>query len=204
MKDHFAYAVAALVWGFTLTASAQVYRCKTATGGTEYSQVPCGKDAELLQNRNQSIDTRPFKDPFDWIRREEEGRRAQAAAERSMPVTDSRSPACIEATNIALQATERKSPSALKVLAIAASICGRHDIAAVAQQLDATPKATEPERRSTFVPGRTTNPNPSITNCDPSGCWDTNGGRYNRAAGNTFFGPNGVACTATAGGLVCP
>ena len=54
-----------------------------------------------------------------------------------------------------------------------------------------------------FIPGPVRNPSPTITNCDGAGCWDSNGARYNRGGGNTYFGPNG-ACTGTAGGMVCP
>jgi hypothetical protein len=65
MKNRFAYVMASLVWGLTLVANAQVYRCKTATGGTEYSQVPCGRDAQLMQSQRDSIDTtNPPADPF--------------------------------------------------------------------------------------------------------------------------------------------
>ncbi len=65
MKNVLAYTVTALMFGVSLTASAQVYRCKTAAGGTEYSQVPCGKDAQLLQSQRNSIDTtNPPADPF--------------------------------------------------------------------------------------------------------------------------------------------
>lgn len=61
-----------------------------------------------------------------------------------------------------------------------------------------------PPSAPTFIPGPVRNTTPNIASCDSSGCWDTSGGRYNRAAGNTFFGPNGVACTRTAVGIVCP
>lgn len=43
-----------------------------------------------------------------------------------------------------------------------------------------------------------------ITNCDQGGCWDTRGGRYNRGAGDTHFGPNGVVCQMMGGQMICP
>jgi hypothetical protein len=52
------------------------------------------------------------------------------------------------------------------------------------------------------VPGYV--PPPTMASCDAAGCWDTQGGRYNRGAGDTYFGPGGTACTRTAGGMVCP
>jgi Domain of unknown function (DUF4124) len=47
-------------------------------------------------------------------------------------------------------------------------------------------------------------PQPSvITNCDSGGCWDDVGGRYDKGAGNTYFGPTG-ACQAIGGMMQCP
>ena len=48
----------------SVNALAQVYRCTTPTGGTEFSQIPCGKDSKLTQDRARSIDTGPPTDPF--------------------------------------------------------------------------------------------------------------------------------------------
>jgi hypothetical protein len=47
--------------------------------------------------------------------------------------------------------------------------------------------------------------NPQVANCDPSGCWGTDGTRYNRAAGNLMFGSNGKTCQMLAPGapLAC-
>ncbi len=42
-----------------------------------------------------------------------------------------------------------------------------------------------------------------ITSCDPSGCWDNLGNRYNKGAGNTYFGPSG-ACQMIGGMMQCP
>ena len=48
-------------------------------------------------------------------------------------------------------------------------------------------------------------PQPSIiTNCDSAGCWDDLGGRYNKGAGDTYFGPSGTACQSTGGMMQCP
>ena len=58
-----AFAILSLS-ALSVSASAQVYRCNTPTGGTEFSQIPCGKDSTLIQNRASSIDTGPPTDPF--------------------------------------------------------------------------------------------------------------------------------------------
>jgi hypothetical protein len=43
---------------------------------------------------------------------------------------------------------------------------------------------------------------PVVTACDASGCWDSNGTRYNQQ-GPVLLGPKGV-CTLQAGALNCP
>lgn len=44
-----------------------------------------------------------------------------------------------------------------------------------------------------------------LTSCDESGCWDSNGARYNRGAGNTHFpASGGPACELVGGNMVCP
>ena len=42
-----------------------------------------------------------------------------------------------------------------------------------------------------------------ITSCDPGGCWDNLGGRYN-GSGDILFGPGGQACRKTGNKLICP
>ena len=47
--------------------------------------------------------------------------------------------------------------------------------------------------------------NPQVASCDASGCWGTDGTRYNRGAGNVVFGSNGKTCQLVAAGapLMC-
>ncbi len=48
-------------------------------------------------------------------------------------------------------------------------------------------------------------PRPSnITNCDPGGCWDNLGNRYNKGAGTTYFPPQGGACQLIGSQMQCP
>lgn len=65
--------------------------------------------------------------------------------------------------------------------------------------------------------GISTNPNPSssvsalsvpsapsqIVNCDEAGCWDTNGIRYNKGAGETYFPSTGGVCQNVGGQMNC-
>lgn len=44
-----------------------------------------------------------------------------------------------------------------------------------------------------------------ITSCDPGGCWDSNGQRYNKGAGMTHIPANGGhACQLINGNMICP
>ncbi|HFS8267672.1 TPA: DUF4124 domain-containing protein [Pseudomonas aeruginosa] len=82
-------------------------------------------------------------------------------------------------------------------LAAAAQLC-----AGVSVPMPATPApAGGSARRAPTAPGA-----PGVlTSCDDSGCWDSNGARYNRGAGNTHFPANGgPACELVGGNMVCP
>lgn len=47
-------------------------------------------------------------------------------------------------------------------------------------------------------------PRPSnITNCDPGGCWDNLGNRYNKGAGTTYFNQHGGVCQSIGGQMHC-
>ncbi|MGP3616803.1 DUF4124 domain-containing protein [Pseudomonas aeruginosa] len=82
-------------------------------------------------------------------------------------------------------------------LAAAAQLC-----AGVSVPMPTTPApAGGSARRAPTAPGA-----PGVlTSCDDSGCWDSNGARYNRGAGNTHFPANGgPACELVGGNMVCP
>jgi len=44
---------------------------------------------------------------------------------------------------------------------------------------------------------------PSIANCDSAGCWGTDGTRYNKGAGNTYFPSTGGSCQSIGGQMQC-
>ncbi|MFW2013745.1 DUF4124 domain-containing protein [Acinetobacter bereziniae] len=43
----------------------------------------------------------------------------------------------------------------------------------------------------------------TITNCDGSGCWGSDGTRYNRGAGDTYFPSTGGVCQGVGGQMQC-
>ena len=53
------------------------------------------------------------------------------------------------------------------------------------------------------MPASTTSTPISIVNCDVAGCWDTNGTRYNKGAGDTYFPSTGGSCQNIGGQMQC-
>ena len=214
MNSRFAYAVAALVCGVTINAGAQSYRCTTPSGGTEYSQVPCGKDAQLLQNREKSIDRGPVGDPFGVARERE---RVRLETER------------LQALNRKLYSTPQSAPSnsgpyvrpidryACEAADRDAHIESRHarkDAAAIRRKqkladwecgrdIADDPVPSAPPRAKAPTPQPVVAP-PGPAYCDASGCWG-DGGRYWRSgASDTYVSPSGTACMRVGQQLVCP
>lgn len=63
-----------------------------------------------------------------------------------------------------------------------------------------------PEPQQVSAPRNIPTPPPtprSMTNCDGAGCWDNQGERYNRAAGNTYFKSGGGACQGVGDQMIC-
>lgn len=49
----------------------------------------------------------------------------------------------------------------------------------------------------------TQRPPSTITNCDGAGCWGSDGTRYNRGAGDTYFPSTGGVCQGVGGQMQC-
>ena len=86
---------------------------------------------------------------------------------------------------------------------------GAHGLTAAqrahAAQLCAGISLSAPASRTAPAPGIESIPPAVITNCDSTGCWDSNGQRYNRGAGATHFPANGgPACQLVGGQMICP
>jgi hypothetical protein len=58
----------------------------------------------------------------------------------------------------------------------------------------AAPRSTQPVQPNRPVP---------VTGCDPGGCWDSGGNRYNSAAGNTYSNKAGKLCTRNGTWMQC-
>ena len=197
----------------SMNAFGQVYRCKTPGGGTEYSQVPCGNNAELLQNRAQSIDTTPSKNPYAHLYEREAAQQAyDAAFNAPAPTSPMSSRECEQAMTIATEAIKNKSTTINQLIAIAGAICGRPDLTAAAVALPASQNRVETSRATRRTPAPVPQPIPApnstrpdrrtLTNCDATGCYDNAGARYNNM-GQNFMGPTGM-CRKTLLGWSCP
>ncbi len=210
-----AYIVALLAGCLTLDAGAQVYRCKTPTGGTEYSQVPCGTDAQLVQSQRDSIDTtNPPADPFG-VKRERERLQSETnrynkkfyddmAAQKAAPTGSLRvarqiDPAACERADRDLQIQyrhARKDEGEIRRKEkVADWECGRSiaddPVAA------APPQESAPPPQPVAVP-----PGPAF--CNATGCWGDGGRYFRKGTSDTYISPNGTACRQIGQRLVCP
>ena len=57
-------------------------------------------------------------------------------------------------------------------------------------------------RRNSSTPKPVAPPS-NITSCDNTGCWDNNGTRYNKGAGDTYFPSTGGSCQSVGGQMQC-
>ena len=176
----------------------QVYKC-SENGKTTFSDVPCAKSSKaktsIVSAKPNSIDASDGRssDERDLMRREF-ARRTVSQSPAPTSRTEARdSAACRDATQS--YETEvssiRKDQAAVSMRKTKMLIaCGRTDQLTTRQASHSMPS---PSSKSPAV----------ITSCDQGGCWDDQGGRYSKGAGNTYIGPNG-ACQMVGGMMNCP
>lgn len=186
-----------------LLSSAQLYKCTSPNGKVEFSDKPCASDKrpEYVNPRDNTIDTSGHREQAmrseirDLRQRVERAEIKYSNQNQTSDQTTTAQPkinqrACDEAKNqyeIAARSITDKSAAGGR-LELMRSACGL---------------PTPPSRqRSKIISDPYSGPQ-TITSCDASGCWDNNGGRYTRGAGNTYFGPNGT-CIKTGATLQCP
>ncbi|MGB4672379.1 MAG: DUF4124 domain-containing protein [Azovibrio sp.] len=179
----------------TLPASAQVYKCKTPTGGTLVSDRPCDganktvdvrrsepvtleqqmQAAEVQQRRRQQLGQMEAEESAHRARLAE--REAQRAPEISPEMARRRQQLCDEASTPMKGSQGGLTASQRSVLASCAGL----NVPAPAPASIPIPVPIMP---SAALPP----PPPSvITSCDPGGCSDSNGNRYNGTAGQGAF-----------------
>lgn len=198
-----------------LPASAQVFRCIDAgSGRVTYSDVPCQDDkaggAVIIQqntidtsgSREQALrhELRVLQQRMDTYENTTTTRPAYGRTEADLQAERANSLECEQAKRshyLEASSMTRTQASVEAKAAAMRSACGIREPDRVEFNRYA------PERSS--VRGGHRPPPGVITNCDNSGCWDSNGVRYHRGAGNTFIpGTGGPACQIVGNQLHCP
>ena len=203
-------ALAAFAALHALPSDAQVFRCTDQrTGKIAYSDTPCqgGTTGGAVRIQENTLDTSNSRERA--LRRElQELRQRMNSYELN---SDRSAYGRTEADLQAERADSRACEQAKRSLEIESGSMTRSQssVNAKAAAMRSACGIREPDRVEVNNYGRPSgrhNPQPSvITNCDPGGCWDNLGNRYNRGAGNTYFpGAGSGACQMIGGQMLCP
>lgn len=184
-----------------LPVSAQVYKCRTPSGGTLISDHPCqgGSKTEKVRQAEPVTYDQQVQAAEVQARRKQQIEQMQAgdAAYRSRLAAQSsgmseeqqryRDKLCQEASTPHPGAQGRLTAAQRSVLA---SCSGG----------GAVPPVQAPASASAV-------PSPSIpaviTSCDVAGCWDSRGNRYNNAAGGNSYRQDGRLCRQVGNVMQC-
>lgn len=191
--------LAALAVLLPCSASAQVFKCVDANGKTTFSDQGCatGHAASAISVAPaNSSDSSQYRAPAPaysepQMAQQQSGPRVTVVGDSGSQDSE-RKRLCREAS------TPHKGSRGLTAAQLAASakLCAGVDVPMpepVTMQPYAPPAAPAPAAPA------------QITNCDPAGCWDTNGVRYNRGAGATHFpSTGGPACQLIDSQMICP
>lgn len=207
-----------------LMGQTKVYRCiDPATNATRFSDVPCQTREQESSRivRPNSISTQGAREQalLQEIRQLQGQLRDQESRSYSTQTSTGMTQSDLQAQRIDARACEQarrsyevesgsisKSAARVKMKREAMyGACGmrepdRTEINVIDNRRDEARHVEDHgERRNGSHVG------PSmITNCDAGGCWDNLGGRYNRGAGDTYFGPSGSACQMVGTQMICP
>lgn len=190
---------AAILFALQSTVQAEVFKCvNKATGKTSFSDVPCatGEDGRPVKiNSGNTFDGSVYRQ-----------QESQAHAESAIPV-QARPQTSQTANNRPTSADLKKfcsnikpSPrgytaNQLQMLAECAGLHGDPQNGMRVQSGQLPVAMPAPAQAGPLV----------ITDCNSSGCWDNQGGRYDKGAGNTYFpAAGGPACHNAGGQMACP
>ncbi|WP_416376156.1 DUF4124 domain-containing protein [Pseudomonas nitroreducens] len=187
-----------LAW--SLQVPAQVFKCvDAATGKTTFSDRGCntGDDASAVSIRSaNSIDGSQYRQQAVELEQSDTAVDPVQIGSR-VTVVGEGSDAERERARRCKQASTPYSGSqglTASQLAATAQLCAGASVALPVESHSASLSAP-PAPASPTV----------ITNCDPAGCWDSNGVRYNKGAGDTYFpSSGGSACQLINGIFSCP
>jgi hypothetical protein len=197
------------------SASAQVTKCKLPNGTITYGDGPCpagaadsrvNTTANVVDGSDQRAAAARMRD--DQARNDQPtpsaaiiggGRRPGApiddaacrAAQRDLDMAGSRVRTEVARGNHPGPSGSVVRSAELKVDAA----CGTN--------LAASRTASSNARPAGSAPSHVPEPPAQIVNCDPAGCWDTAGRRYNNAAGGNFSRSDGAFCTRAGPNAIC-
>jgi len=191
-------------------AEAEVFRCTTAAGKVEYSNVPCvNGTSRPVQVDHNSIPSSGYREQV--LRDENERLRKQMEASKT-----SNQPQSTATNTPALGRTEADLAAEKGGTIECARAKRNYEVATSSIQQDRNTAADELAMYSAcgIKPPDKTVINVTnvyvggmqrpyrMTSCDSSGCWDNQGTRYVRSGG-TLVGPRG-ACVQAGSTLRCP
>ncbi|MDH4417663.1 MAG: DUF4124 domain-containing protein, partial [Acidovorax sp.] len=182
----------------TATASAQVHRCKDATGKLVFSDRPCeaSQSGELVQRkrtREEILKEREQAGEAEIRKQNQrlaEQERALSASQRGVPAPQAPVPRHSGNDWQKRKDLENAATSAGSI----ANNGGRWDQNAEAERARV--------RREEALRHQAANPPSMITNCNGGFCYDTNGNVYNRN-GSFLNRTDGQTCTMQAGYAHC-
>lgn len=176
-----------------LPASAQVHRCKDATGKLIFSDRPCdaGQAGEQIQRKRSQQEIQQEREQAYNAEARKQQRNA-AEQEREWSEQNRRALPPQQAPVVRHSGNDWAQRKALENAATSAGSIsnsgGKWDTAAEMQREQERKEAA----RVRAAQQATTPVN--ITNCVPGFCYDNQGGVYHRAGPDFMTGPNGRAC----------
>lgn len=196
-----AFAVAALA--SASSAFPQIYKCPGAGGRISYSQTACPGEGQLLDSH------RPSSDPPPELTQRREVERALRLRTAPPPGSPTQAAAgsatrasCLdekEVANLQTSSTSIRLDNLDREVYVEQI---RRAKACKPLMSNAEMRAMKEELRRGGAAARP--PAPSvITGCDRSGCWGSNGTRYESMGGNTFTVPGGGVCNRVGDHMQC-
>lgn len=179
---------------------AQMYKCIGPNGEVTFTKHGCATDNETTKIEVGSVNTQDSREARQNMADQQYRRSMQPNKTRVTVVADSgatdrkQRELCRAATTPHKGAQNGQLTAAQR--AAAASACsGRnstynYDAGATESYGSAAPSYTPP-------------PPTHITDCDQTGCWDNQGGRYNKGAGPTHIRNDGRVCQSVGGQMIC-
>ncbi len=179
----------------TDTAIAQAYKCKDAKGRITYSDAPClGQDTSTVSTSGNTVDGSADRGRAS---RSEETSSGSRGSQASSGMTEQQRQDRIRELEIDSKRvgnTPQQRRAAKKELE---ELMG----GGPAKEASASGQSARKPSSAETLPSSS---GPAIVvNCDPAGCWDTQGRRYNKGAGPTFIRSDGRPCQQVGNQFQC-